>query len=133
MSCLSSPSKLVRFNLLIIVSKIFLFCLFCAVLQGGNLALYILLIFVDPVSEICYLILRPNKHIGKFLMEIGFQLCWLTLYILMCAFASDFSKQIYSERLEAIILGFILGIVVYSIILLIGNVAIEFMQGPENM
>ena len=51
----------------------------------------------------------------------------------MCAFTSDYSKQVYSEGLEVTILGFILGIIIYSILLLIGNVIMEFVQGPENM
>ena len=132
LNCLSSQSKLVRFYLIFAIAKLFLFCLFCSVLEGGQLALYVVLILVDPVLDLCYLIFTPHKNIAKSVMETIFHLCWLTIYILMCIYTSEFNSGIYVLERETAILWLILIIIVYAMILLITNVVLAFVNGEGD-
>ena len=65
-------------------------------------------------------------------MEIGLNLCWLALYILMCIYSSQFNDGVYSVELETAVLILIITTIVFSLVIFIANVLIEFVKGSEN-
>ena len=65
-------------------------------------------------------------------MEIGLNLCWLTLYIMMCIYSSQFNDRVYSVELETAVLILIITTIIFSLVIFIANVLIEFVGGPGN-
>ena len=101
-------------------------------MERGRFGLYLALIFADFIPEMCYLIFRQHQKWTKLLMEIGLNLCWLALYILMCIYSSQFNDGVYSVELETAVLILIITTIIFSLVIFIANVLIEFVKGPGN-